>query len=147
MVGRQFTFGRVQMVGFLGTYQVSLDEKGRLNVPSKFKSLLDKQYDSPNLVLAVMPDKEGNKDREYLIAFPQEEWLVNEEKLSHLSGLDGDDRNKMREIYAQASECEVKSGKILIAQHQRERAGLKKEVILVGMSKTFEIWAADRFEI
>ncbi|CCQ89369.1 Protein MraZ [Nitrospina gracilis 3/211] len=147
MAGNRITFGRVEMVGFLGTYQVNLDEKGRLNVPAKFKGLLDKQYDNHNLVVAVMPDKEGNKDREYLIVFPQKEWLVNEEKLSHLSGLDGDDRNKMREIYAQASECEVKSGKILIPQHQRDRAGLKKEVILVGMSKTFEIWSADRFEI
>lgn len=134
------------MVGFLGTYQVNLDEKGRINVPSKFKGILDKQYDNSNLVVVVMPDKEG-KGRDYLIAFPEKEWLVNEERLATLSGLDAGDRDQMRQFYAQASECEVKSGKILIAQHQRERAGLKKEVVLVGMSKTFEIWAADRFQI
>jgi DNA-binding transcriptional regulator/RsmH inhibitor MraZ len=40
----------------------------------------------------------------------------------------------------------MKSGKILIPVAQREAAGLKKEVTLVGMSKTFELWAPDRLE-
>lgn len=127
------------MIGFLGTYTVSLDEKGRINVPSRFKTILDRQYDSHNLVVVVMDD--------FLIAFPQKEWLVNEEKLNELSGLDREDRSKMREFYAHASECEMKSGKVLIPLNQREKAGLNKEVILVGMSKTFEIWAPDRVEI
>ena len=128
------------MIGFLGTYQVSLDEKGRINVPAKFKAILDKQYDNHQLVVTVMKDE----DKQYLVAFPQKEWLINEEKLSDLSGLDREDRDKMRAVYAQASECEIKSGKVLIQQNQREKVGLKKEVVLVGMSKTFEIWAADQ---
>jgi len=107
------------MNGFLGTYSVNMDEKGRLNVPSKFKAILEKSYDS-NLVVAVMDN--------FLIAFPQKEWQINEERLNNL-----------------ASECELKSGKILVPQFQREIAGLNKEVVLVGMSKTFEIWAGDRW--
>ena len=124
------------MNGFLGTYNINLDEKGRINVPAKFKTILDRSYDS-NLVVCVMDN--------FLIAFPQKEWLLNEEKLNDLSGLNREDRDKMREFYARASECEIKSGKILISQNQREIAGLQKEVVLVGMSKTFEIWAADRW--
>lgn len=124
------------MNGFLGTYNVSLDEKGRLNVPSRFKAILERLYD-PQMVVCVMDN--------FLIAFPQKEWLVNEEKLNSLSGLDREDRQKMREFYSRASECELKSGKILIPQFQREIAGLNKEVVLVGMSKTFEIWAGDRW--
>jgi len=124
------------MNGFLGTYNVNLDEKGRLNVPSRFKAILERLYD-PKMVVCVMDN--------FLIAFPQKEWLVNEEKLNSLSGLDREDRQKMREFYSRASECELKSGKILIPQFQREIAGLNKEVVLVGMSKTFEIWAGDRW--
>lgn len=124
------------MNGFLGTYSVNMDEKGRLNVPSKFKAILEKFYD-PNLVVAVMDN--------FLIAFPQKEWQMNEEKLNSLSGLEREDRQKMREFYSRASECELKSGKILVPQFQREIAGLNKGVVLVGMSKTFEIWAGDRW--
>ncbi len=124
------------MNGFLGTYTVNMDEKGRLNVPSKFKAILERFYD-PQMVVCVMDN--------FLIAFPQREWQVNEEKLNSLSGLDREDRQKMREFYSRASECELKSGKLLIPQLQREAAGLNKEVVLVGMSKTFEIWAGDRW--
>ena len=124
------------MNGFLGTYTVNMDEKGRLNVPSKFKAILERFYD-PQMVVCVMDN--------FLIAFPQKEWQVNEEKLNSLSGLDREDRQKMRVFYSRASECEMKSGKMLIPQLQREAAGLNKEVVLVGMSKTFEIWAGDRW--
>ena len=124
------------MNGFLGTYNVSLDDKGRLNVPAKFKSLLEQ--DSPQLVMCVMDG--------FLTVFPQREWSANEEKLSHLNAFDTKDRDRLREFYAQATECEIKSGKILIPAPQREAAGLKKEVRIVGMSKTFELWAPDRWE-
>ena len=124
------------MNGFLGTYIVSLDDKGRLNVPAKFKALLEQ--DSPQLVTCVMDG--------FLIVFPQREWAANQEKLSHLNAFDKNDRNRLREFYARATECEIKSGKVLISAVQREAAGLKKEVTIVGMSKTFELWAPDRLK-
>ena len=124
------------MNGFLGTYSVSLDDKGRLNVPAKFKALLEQ--DSPQLVTCGMDG--------FLIVFPQREWAANEEKLSHLNAFDKNDRNRLREFYARATECEIKSGKVLISAAQREAAGLKKEVTIVGMSKTFELWAPDRLK-
>ncbi len=124
------------MNGFLGTYSVSIDDKGRINVPAKFRALLEKDY-GPHLVTCVMDD--------FLIAFPQREWAANEEKLNDLNAFDREDRNRLREFYSRATECEMKSGKILIQAHQREMAGLRKEAVLVGMSKTFEIWAPDRW--
>ena len=75
------------MNGFLGTYTVNMDDKGRLNVPSKFKAILERFYD-PQMVICVMDN--------FLIAFPQKEWQVNEEKLNSLSGRDREDRQKMR---------------------------------------------------
>ena len=124
------------MNGFLGTYNISLDDKGRLNVPAKLRATLEKEY-GPHLVVCVMDG--------FLIVFPQNEWATNEEKLSHLNAFDKGDRNRLREFYAGATECEIKSGKILLPANQREAAGLKKDAVLVGMSKTFEIWAPDRW--
>ena len=124
------------MNGFLGTYSVSLDDKGRFNVPAKFKNLLEQN--SPQLVVCVMDG--------FLIVFPQREWGANEEKLNHLNAFDKSDRTRLREFYAGATECEIKSGKILIPFTQREAAGLKKEVMIVGMSKTFELWNPSRWE-
>ena len=126
------------MSGFLGTYHVSLDAKGRITIPSKFRAIIDNEYDS-NMVICVMDN--------FLIAFPQKEWAVNEEKMSNLSAFDTEDRNRLRDFYSRASEGKMKeSGKILIPQNQREIAGLEKEVALVGMSKTFEIWSKDRWD-
>ena len=124
------------MNGFLGTYSISLDDKGRFNVPAKFKALLEKEY-GPHLVICVMDG--------FLIVFPQKEWAQNESKLDELNAFDKGDRTRLREFYAKAAECEIKSGKILVQAHQRDSAGLKKEAMLVGMSKTFEIWSKDRW--
>ena len=129
------------MNGFLGTYSVSLDDKGRLNVPVKFRTLLE--HRSPKVVVSVGKTTMGSG---YLKVFSQPEWDNEVEKLSHLSAFDEENQKKLREIYPNAAECEIKSGKILIPVFQREAAGLKKEVKIVGMSKTFELWDPGRWE-
>lgn len=125
------------MNGFLGTYYVNLDDKGRANVPSKFRSILEKD-NNLNMVVCIMDD--------FLIVFPQEEWKLNEEKMSDLSAFDAADRNRLREFYSRADECEMKSGKVLVPSRLRKMAELNKEIVLVGMSRTFEIWSKDRWE-
>ena len=125
------------MNGFLGTYYVNLDDKGRVNVPAKFRNVLEKD-NSPNMIVCVMDD--------FLIVFPQLEWKLNEEKMSDLSAFDTTDRNRLREFYSKADECEMKSGKILIPSRLRKIVALNKEVVLVGMSRTFEVWPKDRWE-
>ena len=123
------------MSSFLGTYNISLDEKGRFNVPAKFRAALE-QSGSQLVVCAMEP---------FLVVFPQKEWAENEEKLSSLNAFDIKDRTRLREFYSRATDCEVKSGKILLPLNLREIAGLKKEAVLVGMSKTFEIWSPERW--
>ncbi|MFQ5672091.1 MAG: division/cell wall cluster transcriptional repressor MraZ [Nitrospinales bacterium] len=125
------------MNGFLGTYYVNLDDKGRVNIPSKFKAVLEKE-NNPNLVVCTMD--------QYLVVFPQNEWALNEEKLNHLSAFDTEDRNRLRDFYSRADECEIKSGKVLIPAFLRKTAELNREVVLVGMSRTFEIWSMSLWE-
>ena len=123
------------MSSFLGTYNISLDEQGRFNVPAKFKATLEQS--GPQLVLCAM--------QAFLVVFPQKEWAENEEKLSSLNAFDIKDRTRLREFYSRATDCEMKSGKILLPLNLREIAGLKKEAVLVGISKTFEIWSPERW--
>ena len=123
------------MSSFLGTYNISLDEKGRFNVPAKFRGTLEQS--GPQLVVCAMEP--------FLVVFPQKEWAENEEKLSTLNAFNKEDRTRLREFYSRATDCEMKSGKILLPLNLRDIAGLKKEAVLVGMSKTFEIWSPARW--
>ena len=132
-----FIFFGVGMNGFLGTYYVNLDDRGRANIPAKFRSIIDRESNS-NLVVCVMDH--------YLMVFPQKEWSTNEEKLAHLSAFETNDRDRLREFYSRADECEIKSGKMLIQSRLRRITGLSREVVLVGMSRTFEIWSKDQWE-
>ena len=123
------------MSSFLGTYNISLDEKGRFNVPAKFRGTLEQS--GPQLVVCAMEP--------FLVVFPQKEWAENEEKLSTLNAFNKEDRTRLREFYSRATDCEMKSGKILLPLNLRDIAGLKKEAVLVGMSKTFAIWSPERW--
>jgi len=124
---------------FLGTTPIILDDKGRFNVPSRIKSTLDRKYNS-NLIIFV---KEN-----YLIISPQNEWIESKKDWEKLNTFDDDDgkRKKMRKVLSRASECQMKSGKILIPANQRQDVGLVKEAVLVGMSNTFEIWSKEQWE-
>lgn len=123
--------------GFLGNYFLSLDDKGRVNIPSRFREVLEKE-DSPNLVLVLMDN--------FIIVFPQKEWAISEEKMRNHSALNSEDRKEMRKFYSRAAECEIKSGKILIPASQREIISLPKDIVVAGMSKTFEIWSRSEWE-
>ena len=64
-----------QMSSFLGTYNISLDDKGRFNVPAKFRGTLEQS--GPQLVVCAMEP--------FLVVFPHKEWAENEDKLSSLN--------------------------------------------------------------
>lgn len=124
---------------FLGTTPIVIDDKGRFNVPSRIKSILDRKYNS-DLIICV---KEN-----YLLISPHNEWIEGKKNWERLDTFDDDDgkRKRMRKVLSRATECQVKSGKILIPANQREAVGLAKEAVLVGMSNTFEVWSKEQWE-
>jgi MraZ protein len=124
---------------FLGTTPIVIDGKGRFNVPSRIKSILDRKYNS-DLIICV---KEN-----YLLISPHNEWVEGKKNWEKLDTFDDDDgkRKRMRKVLSRATECQMKSGKILIPANQREAVGLAKEAVLVGMSNTFEVWSREQWE-
>ena len=122
---------------FRGRSRHTLDSKGRLAIPARFKETLDLRDDDCLVVT--------NHDF-CLWAFAREDWSVIEEKAANLPPHDHAVNTYLRYFISGAVECPIKQGRITLPMDLREIAGLKKEVVLVGELKRFEIWEKDRWE-
>lgn len=120
---------------FMGEYNHTIDAKGRLIIPSKFREALGD-------VFVVTKGLDG-----CLFVYDNAEWNVFEEKLKSLPLTNKDARQFVRFFLAGAAEAEVdKQGRILIPNVLREFAQLNKDVVLIGVASRIEIWSKERFE-
>jgi MraZ protein len=122
---------------FRGRYEHTIDPKGRLSIPSRYREeLAARRIDT--LVLS-----EGDH---CVSAFPLDEWERLEEILRKHSPFSPDRRNVARVMVASAKECPVdRAGRILVPPELREFAGLKRDVMIAGALDLFEIWSRDRW--
>lgn len=117
---------------FSGRYEYTIDDKGRLSIPARFREILSVNHEAKLFVTKLL---EG-----CLVAYPDKEWERVQEMLASQSGKDM--RDFQRVFLANVSECTFdKLGRILIPQSLRNEAGIKKNVMIVGMVKKLEIWA------
>jgi MraZ protein len=122
---------------FEGRSRHSLDEKGRLAIPARFKEVLEKRGDS-SLVVTNLND--------CLVAFAGDDWQRIKDKAASLPMFDSAATIYFRYFVSGAITCPLKQGRILIPPDLRELAGLKKDVVLVGHLTRFEIWDRERWE-
>lgn len=114
---------------FMGEFEHSLDTKGRLTVPAKFRDELGDSF-----VVTRGLDK-------CLFVYSREEWQILEAKLKSLPMTRSDARSFVRFFFSGASECELdKQGRILLPQKLRDYAQLEKDCTLLGVSNRVEIW-------
>ena len=112
-----------------GTYEHSIDAKGRLFIPAKLREELGVTF-----YLAMGVD-------ECLAIYPQETWNRFTEKFASLPMSQS---AAMRPLFANASKCELDSqGRIVIPQKLRKYAGLEKDAVIIGVNDRAEIWSAD----
>ncbi len=124
---------------FRGRFELSIDEKGRLNIPSRFRDVL-KGRDDERLIITNDFDK-------CLVAYPYSEWLELEEKTSRLSMVSREAKAFQRFFISGATECSFdKQGRVLIPPVLRDHAGLEKEIVVAGMVKKIEIWSKSQWE-
>jgi MraZ protein len=124
---------------FRGRYQHTIDPKGRLSVPAKFRDALA-QYDG---ALVVVPNEHC------LEVHPLEEWQRIEARLREQSFFSAEVQELGRLYISRAKDVALDAaGRILIPPDAREQAGLsKKEVTLVGGGlPRFEVWDRGRFD-
>jgi len=120
---------------FMGEYNHTLDAKGRLIVPAKFRDALGDAF-------VVTKGMDG-----CLFVFDDKEWAVFEEKLRTLPMMDKDARKFTRFFLAGAANVEVdKTGRILIPQVLRNFADITKDAVLIGVGSRVEIWSKERYE-
>lgn len=123
---------------FRGRVEHTIDSKGRLSIPSRFRDVLTEKY-SETLVVT-------NFDR-CLVAYPTEEWDALERRASALPQLKREVKAFQRYFISGATECPLdRQGRILIPPSLRAYAALERDVVLVGMLKKVEIWSKERWE-
>ena len=120
---------------FMGEYNHTIDAKGRLIIPAKFRETLGEEF-------VVTKGLDG-----CLFVYDNKEWSAFEEKLKSLPLTNKDARQFVRFFLAGATQAEVdKQGRILIPGVLREFAGLEKDVVLVGVASKIEIWSKERWD-
>jgi MraZ protein len=119
----------------MGQYEHSIDAKGRVIIPAKFRGELGDRF-----VLTKGLDN-------CLFVYSLEEWKNIEAKLKTLPLTKKDARAFTRFFLAGAVECEIdKQGRILIPANLREHAKIEKDVIFIGVSTRVEIWSKEVWE-
>lgn len=120
---------------FMGEYNHTVDPKGRLIVPAKFREQLGNEF-------VVTKGLDG-----CLFVYPMNEWQDIEEKFRNLSGASKDARKFSRFFFAGAASVEPdKQGRMLLPPVLREYAGIQKDVVLAGVLNRVEIWDKDRWQ-
>lgn len=118
---------------FRGSFEHSVDSKGRVSVPSRFREILTERYEG-KLVLTMDFDK-------CIMVYPLEEWERVEEKIKTLPQSQKEVKDYTRFVFSNAAECELdKQGRILIPPPLREGARINKSVMVVGILNKMEIW-------
>ncbi len=123
---------------FRGRYQHTIDPKGRLSVPAKFRDAMAQFGEA----LVVVPNEHS------LEVHPLEEWQRMEEKLNTQSAFAREVRELSRLYISRAKDVVLDgAGRILLPPDTRKQAGLEKDVTLVGGGRRmFEVWDRQRFE-
>ena len=119
---------------FMGEYNHTIDAKGRLIIPARFRELLGEEF-------ILTKGLDG-----CLSIYPMDAWKAFETKLRALPLTNKNARTFTRFFVAGATNYELdKQGRILVPQTLREFAGLEKEVVLTGNLDRIEIWSKEKW--
>ena len=121
---------------FRGVNTLSLDSKGRMAIPTRYRDQLARACNG-QMVLTI-----NALDSDHcLLLYPQPEWEEIERKIMKLSSFNKQTRKLQRMLVGHATECEMDgNGRILLTPPLREFSGLSKDVVLIGQGNKFEIW-------
>jgi MraZ protein len=120
---------------FRGQFLHSVDAKGRISLPARFREFLTSVGDA-RFVLTPSPFDSC------LHLYPMRAWEAFEQRVSELPSLD-QNVVRFRRLYVSAAvECELdKAGRVLVPPALRERAHLERDAVWAGMGKILELWS------
>jgi MraZ protein len=124
---------------FYGEYLHSIDRKGRIILPAKFREAAKSNFIERFFVTRGL-DK-------CLFMFSEEEWRSQEGKFKSIPFTKLESRTFNRLYFSGAVEVNAdRQGRILLPQYLKDFAEIKKDVMLVGVSNRIEIWAKDKWQ-
>ena len=125
---------------FRGQFAHSIDAKGRISLPSRFRDVLMRDGESRFVVTPALFDP-------CLHVYPLGVWEIFEQRIAELPNL-AQHIIRFRRLYVSAAvECELdKAHRVLVPQDLRERVDLTKEALWAGVGKYMELWSKPRFE-
>ncbi len=122
---------------FRGINTVSLDDKGRIAIPTRCREVLDISSSHAQLIITI------DTEERCLLMYPLVFWENIEKKIESLPSFNFAARRIQRLLIGHATEVLLDNqGRILLPAELREYAGLKKRAVLVGQGKKIEIWDA-----
>ena len=122
------------MVKFRGVSNLSLDAKGRVVLPARYRERLS-EICASQLIVTI------DTDQPCLLIYPLPEWERIEEKIEALPSFNPNTRRIQRLLIGHATEVEVTAaGRMLLPPPLRDYARLDKKVVLIGQGKKFELW-------
>ncbi len=121
---------------FLGQYEHTIDDKGRLTIPARYRELLsDGAF--------ITEGFDGN-----LMILTSSAFMTISDRVNRMSMTDPTARDLKRMMFGRATQAEIdKAGRMLIPAFLRDRAELKTNIVVVGMGDYFELWAAENWQV
>jgi MraZ protein len=129
---------------FRGNFEHTIDTKGRLSIPAKFREVLTGNGNNDASVVITNYVVEGETCLE---VYPTDEWSRMEEKIYNMSRFN-EPRDAFETYYLGAcSECDIDThGRILIPSSLREYAGLGRDVVLASAVEKFRVWDREKWK-
>lgn len=120
---------------FLGKYRHSLDAKGRLAIPAKFREHLP-----TGTVVTIAPDG-------CLRVYPPEEFAAMRSNLRLSEATSPNERNLVRRLFSEAKDLDFDAqGRVLIPAELREQAGISSSAVIIGANNVVEVWSEERWQ-
>lgn len=118
----------------MGEFEHTVDEKGRLAIPAKFRPKL-----ADGLVITRGLDR-------CLFVYTTSEWGILAERIGRLPVTKPEARSFQRMIFSGATDCQLdQQGRVVVPVFLREYAGLTSDAIIIGVNNRLEIWSTDRW--
>ncbi len=119
---------------FRGECSLSLDAKGRLAIPSRYRERLVELCGGKLIVTISLLER-------CLVVYPFPRWQRIEDELKDLPTLDRKAQSVIHLLIGHAADCDMDSnGRVLLSQTLRSFAGLDKHIMMVGQVDKFELW-------
>lgn len=142
--GQKWSKVEDRLSGFYGQFQTTMDSKGRFALPAKLRSV--RAPASKKLLLdgnlLITKGLEG-----CLSLYDESQWKEIQQRFASLAFTQKDFRFFSRRFYSSAGSVTAdKNGRVLIPSHLISEAGLKKELLVIGVNSWIEIWNPERYQ-